>query len=263
MSSTAVRLQVARRLGLVGGAARLLAGLTQVLFGTHIPDWSGAKADPVALGLLTLALSTVAILSARALPGGQAPPHDEISGGAKAGSAERRVAAACGLFLPAALCFTTVGRLWFLPGALLLAATAAALSVGGLREFRAVASAYWLRVLLSLLGCFQLLMAVTAASVTTLVVGVAGGLAVLASWVPAGARTRLLLVTAGTVPFAVLTWSSLVTPLLALTAIAISVALVPVWSRRSGSHRGTPPRVPQTRAIATSLPMTASSRPTV
>lgn len=129
-----------------------------------------------------------------------------------------------------------------------------------MREFRAVASAYWLRVLLSLLGCFQLLMAVTAAPVTTLVIGVAGGLAVLASWFPAGARTRLLLVTAGTVPFAVLTWSSMVTPLLALMAIAIRVALVPVWSRRGGSHHGSPAHVSQARPSATSLPVTALRR---
>jgi hypothetical protein len=46
-----------RRLLAVAGVLGILAGTVQATFGTRIPDWSGAKAEPVGLGVLTIALS--------------------------------------------------------------------------------------------------------------------------------------------------------------------------------------------------------------
>ena len=88
----------------------------------------------------------------------------------------------------------------------------------------------WLRTLVSVLGGFEVLMALRATPVLT-AVGVLGGLALLvAPWLLARARpVGLLLVGLGTVPFAALTWWTLVGPLLAVVALV----LVAAASRRS------------------------------
>ena len=95
----------------------------------------------------------------------------------------------------------------------------------------------WVRTLVSVLGVFEVLMALRATPVLT-VVGVLGGLALLVGpWLLARARAvGLLLVGLGTVPFAALTWWTLVGPLLAVVALVLVAttlhrAPVPVSAR--------------------------------
>ncbi len=207
------RQRVAGWLGLVGGGLGVVAGLIQATVGDRIPSWSGSKANPVALGLLTITLSLVALLSAvvlRRYPG--LPPA-------------RRIAAVVGLLVPAALCFSTVGRLWYLPGLVLLAAAVYATLAGDLAHTRDLVTTQWLHVLVSLLGALELLMAVSSGPVLTIAVGVVGGLALVAApWIWATA-VRIALLLIGTLPFAVITWWSVASPLLAITALGIGFTM--------------------------------------
>lgn len=89
--------------------------------------------------------------------------------------------------------------------------------------------ANWLRTLISVLGAFELLMAVSAGPPVTIAVGVAGGLVLMAApWMPApgvpALRLRAVLLVVGTLPFAILTWWSLASPLLAVLAFIIGLA---------------------------------------
>jgi len=85
------------------------AGLVQLFLGSSIPEWTGNKMDPAGLGLTTIVLSLVAGVALwqlrRPLP-------------VWARTTWVLVSVAC-----AAVCFSTVGRLWYVPGTLLLVAT--------------------------------------------------------------------------------------------------------------------------------------------
>jgi hypothetical protein len=87
----------------------ICAGLVQLTLGATIPQWTGAKMDPAGLGLTTIVLSLVAAVALwqlrRPLP-------------TWARVACVLVSVACAL-----VCFSTVGRLWHVPGPLLLLAT--------------------------------------------------------------------------------------------------------------------------------------------
>lgn len=93
----------------VGVFLGVCAGLVQLLAGSSIPEWTGNKMDPAGLGLTTIVLSLVAGAALwqlrRPLP-------------AWARVTWVLVSVAC-----AAICFSTVGRLWYVPGTLLLLAT--------------------------------------------------------------------------------------------------------------------------------------------
>jgi hypothetical protein len=93
-----------------------------------------------------------------------------------------------------------------------------------------------MRVLVSLLGAFEVLMAVGAASALIRVVGIVGGLALAAApWVTGRARgVAFVLLVVGTVPFAALTATSLVPPALATVA----------WVLMGLLHRDRTNRVP-------------------
>jgi hypothetical protein len=79
-------------------------------------------------------------------------------------------------------------------------------------------STRWMCVLVSLLGAFEVLMGIGAGSAVTRVVGIVGGLALAAApWV-SGRVNGLTLLVVGTVPFAALTVTSLVSPVLAVLA---------------------------------------------
>lgn len=210
---------VAARLGLAGSALGLLAGLIQATAGSRIPEWTGAKLAPGSLGLLTVALSLLAGLAAarqdRALTVGP------------------RAACALGLLVPGLLCFSTVGRLWYLPGPLLV--VAGILTVDSVRETAAAAARNWWRCLLGVLGATELLMAAGAAPVT-LTVGAVGGVALLvAATIVRTRRVLAALLVVGTVPFAALAWTAVVPILLLLLAAALAVPLIrstgPVASR--------------------------------
>jgi len=208
-------LGLAAILGIAGGALGVMAGVIQATLGPRIPDWTGAKADPVALGLLTVMLSLIAL-------GGS------ITLRAPAGlSASRRLIVAVGLLVPGALCFSTVGRLWFVPGTLLLIAFGLVAVTGGTTELRTVLRANWTRGLVSVLGATEILMAVSAAPITTALIGIAGGCALMAApWVGGRASiVRIPLLLIGTLPFAALTWWSLASPLVAIVALTMGFTL--------------------------------------
>lgn len=97
------------QIGKLGSALGVLAGLTELSIGTDILPWIGNKENPVVLGLTTLLLSTIAFVSVSS-----ANKHIHLTN-------DRKLALFFGIFIPAAVCFTTVGRLWYVPGTLLLA----------------------------------------------------------------------------------------------------------------------------------------------
>jgi|WetSurMetagenome_2_1015567.scaffolds.fasta_scaffold07154_9 hypothetical protein len=99
---------VARVLAVAGTVLGVAAGVAQLLAGDLIPAWSGNKADTAGLGLATIVLSAVAGVclwqSRRPLP-----------------RWGRLVAGGAGV-AAVVVCFTTVGRLWYVPGPVLLVA---------------------------------------------------------------------------------------------------------------------------------------------
>lgn len=102
--------KLATYFGAFGSALGLLAGLIELTIGAQIPPWIGNKENPAILGVVTFLLSGMAlgaIVSARSL---ELPSNDS------------KLAVFLGVFLPAMICFTTVGRLWYLPGPLLTVA---------------------------------------------------------------------------------------------------------------------------------------------
>jgi hypothetical protein len=208
--------RLAARLGLAGAILGMLAGLTQMAIGTRIPDWAGAKDDNVALGALTIVLSAIAAVAATRL---RAPRPLSVAA---------RVAVVIAFAVPAVLCFTTVGRLWYLPGAMLLVACGLMPAAGDSRDLRAVVGANWARGLVSLLGAFVVLMAVSAMPFSTLGVGVGGGLVVMAApWV--SMQTKPVVVVAmlmAALPFAIVTWWSIASPLVALLALTIGITTI-------------------------------------
>ena len=190
----------------------------------EIRDWVGDKQDTTRLGVTTLLLSLIA-LSAVALLWRR-----------PAASGPTRLLAAAGLLIPAAICFTTVGRLWYLPGALLIAGGVIVLA--GLRhegaQMRGSIARHWLAGLTVVLGVYYVFLgSVALGPAGTL--GILGGLLIMiAVLVPARGSTRLVvsLLVVGALPFAILTWWSVVTPLIGVLALAIGgVAL-------AGERRG-------------------------
>lgn len=220
------RHRLAGRLGVTGAAAGVIAGLTQISLGTRIPSWTGEKLAPVQLGLLTIALSLLAGAAAirqtrPATPG---------------------VRALCSLALvvPGLLCFSTVGRLWYFPGPLLLAAVAVSLS--NARETAALAVRNYLRWLLGLLGVAEALMA-SSGPPLLLAVGTAGGVSLAAAaWRGPSQKLFPLLVLAGSVPFTALAWTVVVPGVLAVLAVAMAIVV---------SHQATHP-APTTEQAAVS-----------
>ena len=135
-------------LGLAGAVLGVAAGAVQVMIGSQIPEWSGAKASPTGLGLLTIGLSLLA---------GFAAVRQRTPGLTAWG----RTACALGLLVPGLLCLSTVGRLWY-PSAVLLV-VAGVLTIDRWRDTGKAFAQDWFRVLLTVLGCFELLMAAGAA----------------------------------------------------------------------------------------------------
>jgi hypothetical protein len=213
----AVHRRVAANLGIGGSILGLVAGTLQALVGARIPEWAGAKQAPGSLGLLTIALSLLAGYAA----------HRQARRGTAPGC---RAACTAALLVPGLLCFSTVGRLWYLPGPLLLIAGFS--SVDSLRDTIAMISRNWLRALLALLGAAELLMAGGAAPVLMAVGAVGGAALVTAAAVARTPSALLALVVLGTVPFALLAWTAVVPVVLLLAAAGL---LVPLIRRQSVS----------------------------
>lgn len=205
---------MAGRLATIGGTIAIIAGVTQTTIGSRIPDWTGNKGQPVALGLLTIALGASVLVTARTLRDGTAPGEEALT------------ATTLWLALVAAVCSTTVGRLWAIPGAFVIAAAGVTFAACGWNGFRSVVATHWLRGLLGLLGAFELLMAVSAASAITMAAGLLAGGALIAAAILTrpGSKSMIAALVAATVPFTALTWWTFVTPLLTVVALAIGLA---------------------------------------
>ena len=205
---------VAARLAALGGMLGIVAGVAQSTIGSRIPDWSGNKGNPVALGLLTVALGTSVLTAARTLRATTDP------------RAEMLAAVTLWFAAVGVLCSTTVGRLWAIPGTLLLTAAGVTLAVCGWQRFRSVLATKWLRGLFGLLGALELLMAVSAAPAIRIAAGLVAGVALVAAAIMTrpGRRTIVTVLVAATLPFAILTWWTIVTPLLTIVALTIGVA---------------------------------------
>ena len=212
--SQARLLHVAGRVAAIGGSIGTAAGVAQATVGYQMPNWSGNKAHPVALGLLTIALAATVLLAARTLSGRTVPDDETLS------------AFTLWLAAVAVVCSTTVGRLWAIPGALLLAASGVTLAACGWRHFRVVVATNWLRGLLGVLGALELLMAVSAGPTITVAAGLIAGVVLIAAAIMArpGRRPIMGVLAAATLPFAVLTWWTIVTPLLTVVAFVIGLA---------------------------------------
>ena len=126
------------------------------------------------------------------------------------------------MLAPGLVCFTTVGRLWYVPGVLLVAAGCLA-SVGLRGDLRIVAhdiERNGTRILAITLAVLYLGLGVVALG-TSGILGVVGSLVVINLLLlnprlptPVG----IAIVVAAAVPFAVATWWSVVTPLVAATS---------------------------------------------
>jgi hypothetical protein len=99
------------RLGVTGGILGAVAGLIELTVGAQIRPWIGNKENPAVLGVVTLLLSGLALGATLSARNAKTPTNDA------------RLAIFLGVWLPAMICFTTVGRLWYLPGLLLTVAT--------------------------------------------------------------------------------------------------------------------------------------------
>jgi hypothetical protein len=161
---------------------------------------------------LTVALAVLAGLAA----------VRQASSGIGVGS---RAACALALLVPGLLCLTTVGRLWYVPGPILL--VAGTLCIRSWKSTASVIARNWARCLLSALGAGELLMAAGAAP-AVMAVGAVGGLALItASWLPTSRRPVVVgLLAVGTVPFAALAWTAIAPILLLVSAAAVATPLV-------------------------------------
>ncbi len=204
--------RLATGLGVAGAALGVTAGLIQVVAGHRIPEWTGAKLATSPLGLLTVGLSLLAGLAARR----QSNPNLSVLA---------RAACAVGLIGPGLLCLSTVGRLWYLPAALLV--VAGVLTIHSWRDTASDLSENWHRVLLSLLGGCQVLMAAGASPALMVIGGVGGILLIVAAWLPTARPTVVIgLAVVGAVPFAALGWTAVVPVLVALLAAGLTALIV-------------------------------------
>ena len=226
MTAVASRHLLGAQIVFVASILGVLAGLVQATAGSDIADWTGSKASPAALGLLTVALSGLAGGAALTLR-----RADTRAGG--------RLAAAAVIAVTGLVCFTTVGRLWLVPGPLLL--IGALLTVEHWKEASAMVRRDWLHILIAALGGCELLMA-AGASPMAMAVGGAGGIAlIVAAWVVRGSRLYGAgLMVLGTVPFAVVAWTALVPVLLLLVTAGLATSVL--HAARPGTRRVGPTR---------------------
>ena len=219
--------------GTVGASIGLAAGLVELTLGSSLRSWVGDKQDTTRLGLATVLLAMLALTAALALR-------------RQAISSPRRLAAAVALLGPGLIGFTTVGRLWYLPGALLL--TASVMLLADLRHARPVLGAAlarnWTAVLTTVLALLYLFLGATALGLAG-ILGMLGGLAALAVLAlhcrlarPLGIAILVLAV----LPFALLTWWSIATPLIGALLFAYGAsALRPMRRISFAQPRVLPP----------------------
>jgi hypothetical protein len=201
-------------IALLGGSLGALVGIVELTVGPTIRPWIGDKHDTARLGLVTIALSAIAIVSAVALI------HRPE------GSPTRRAVLGLGLLGPGLICFTTVGRLWYVPGALLVVTGAITVAGVARRDARAVLAAAgrnWAAVLTTTLGVVYLALGLTShrgAGALGIVGGaVTIGLVTVGRRIPLPLALRILLLAVA--PFALNTWWSLITPFIAMLIVTV------------------------------------------
>lgn len=207
--------RLAGRLALAGASLGVLVGILELAIGPSIREWVGDKQDTTRLGLTTIALSTVALVAAAALR-------------QRRGIDGRRVVVALALLLPALICFTTVGRFWYPPGALLLGAGGLVLSGTRPRESAAALDERHLRIgLLAVCGAYHVFLGATALGIAG-ALGVVGGVLIWAAARTArqSPRTAYTLLLGGALPFAAATWWSVVTPILAVVTVVVGRGVI-------------------------------------
>lgn len=223
--------ELAGRLAALGAGLGVLAGVVDVAIGPSIRGWIGNKLNPTPLGVLTVILSSIALAAALrwTRPGGR-------DGG-------RRLGTILAFLLPAGLCFTTIGRLWYVPGALLLGAAALVTGASTRSELaHAVNQHHWPTSLTAVLGAYYLFLGGDALPRAVGILGILGALAIWAALL-AGHRShrlKLVLLLVGALPFAVATWWSIVTPLVALLVLAVGLSAI----RTQPADHGTPHNAP-------------------
>ena len=197
----------------------MLAGAVEVSVGSTIRPWIGNKNDPTRLGFVTIVLAAIAVSSAVGLAVSRRPVLPS-----------RRLGLAVGMLVPGLLCFTTVGRLWYVPGVLVL--TGGVLAAYGVRSHLGVVgrdiNRNATRILAFALGVLSLGLGIAALG-STGVLGVVGALVVLNLLVVRPRVNRpaaIVLLLVATAPFAITTWWSVVTPLVAVLIVIFgSVAM--------------------------------------
>jgi hypothetical protein len=207
--------RIGGRLAAIGASLGIAAGVVELVLGPHVRSWVGDKQDTTRLGLATIALSAIALFAAVTWL-----RRRDASPGV-------RLLIAVALIIPGAICFTTAGRAWYAPGVLLVAA--AGLAAADLRDDAGgVAAAIgrgWIGGLMFTLGAFYVFLGATALGRGG-ALGIIGGIVIMAL-VKTAARIPLrvaqIVLVAGALPFAVLTWWSIVTPLLAVLVVAIGL----------------------------------------
>jgi hypothetical protein len=95
-------------LGVTGALLGVVAGVIQLAAGDEIPEWTGNKMQPVQLGIVTIVLSLLALACVIHLKRRPEAP------------ALLRGIAVLLILGAAGVCFSTVGRLWYVPGPLLI-----------------------------------------------------------------------------------------------------------------------------------------------
>jgi hypothetical protein len=209
--------KTARRLGLIGGGLGLVAGTIELTIGSTIRSWVGDKQDTTRLGIVTILLALTAAAAANML--------------GRPASASSRLVCAAGLLVPGLVGYTTVGRLWWLPGALLI--TAGLLTGRDARQHTATAGRHLTRILCVVLALIYVGLGLSAHGIAA-VAGILGGIIATAA-----AATRrlpgpiaLALLTIGALPFATITWWSVVTPLLAALILVLGFNAILQPTRR-------------------------------
>jgi hypothetical protein len=105
----------------------------------------------------------------------------------------------------------------------------------GWQRFRTIIVTNWLRLLLGILGALELMMAVSAGPAITVALGVVAGCSLLAAAILSrpGRRMLIAVLVGVSLPFAAVTWWTIVTPLLTAVALAIAVAATAVVRRHA------------------------------
>jgi len=96
------------KIAITGSILGICSGTIELIIGKHILPWIGNKESPMVLGVITILLSCMILTSIILTIKIENKSNDQKIG----------LFLMC--FIPTLICFTTVGRLWYLPGGMLI-----------------------------------------------------------------------------------------------------------------------------------------------